>query len=174
MQFNYRVTKYNPDYRNKKGHYLFQDEWTCYSQVGTKCGSKVLTLDKYFEVENNYIQSIILFMKCNRITTFKISGGLEKKWNPIKDPNSTKEMIYLFASIKDKDILKINQIKDLCRLALRNYVWCKLEYDETMFVHFYFDYYMYIGSKSECKKAVESIEESGLFVEEFESPYLEE
>jgi len=170
MQYSCRITKYNPDYRNKQGYYL-ENEWTCYSEVGTKCDGKLLTIDEYLDIENKYINSIILFMKCNNIESLKITGNLEKRWNPAKDPNSTEKMISLFNNIKNGDTLNIEQVKDFGRLALRNYIWCKLESD-MMFVHFYFDYYMYIGSKNECRNTIDKIEKSGLFVENFKSPYL--
>ncbi len=171
MQYFYRVTKYNPANRNEKGYYLFQNEWICYSQIGKKCDGTLLTIDKYLEIEDKYINSIILFMQCNQIESLKVAGGLEKSWNPAEDPNSTKEMIDLFNKVKNGDILNIDQIKDFSRLALRKYVWCKLENDDVMFVHFYFDYYMYIGSQRECEKTIEQIQKSGLFVEDFKSPY---
>jgi len=171
MQFSYRVTKYNPANRNELGHYLFQDEWTCYSQVGIKSDDKLLTIDEYLEVESKYVNSIVLFMQCNQIETLRVMGGLEKSWDPAQDYNSNKEMIDLFNKVKDGDSLNIDQVKNLSRLALRKYIWCKLENDR-MFVHFSSDYYMYIGSQRECEKTIEQIQKSGLFVEDFKSPYL--
>lgn len=42
-----------------------------------------------------------------------------------------------------------------------------------MFVHFGYDYYMYIGSSKELPQDLRNkIENLGLFVENFESPYL--
>ncbi len=172
MQYSYRVTKYNPEYRNEQGHYL-KDEWTCYSEVGEKFNNYFLSTDEYLKIENLYVQSIVLFMQCNQIDSLKVMGRLEKRWNPAEDKNSIKEIIDLFNKVKEGDLLNINQIKDLSRLALRNYIWCKLESD-MMYVHFYFDYYMYIGSQRECEKIIKQIQKSGLFVEDFESPYLDD
>ena len=43
-----------------------------------------------------------------------------------------------------------------------------------MFVHFGYDYYMYIGSNKRFKGIINTIANTGLFIEEFESPYDEE
>ena len=40
-----------------------------------------------------------------------------------------------------------------------------------MYIHFGYDYYMYIGSSNACDNVRIKIQEEGLFVEEFKSPY---
>ena len=41
-----------------------------------------------------------------------------------------------------------------------------------MYVHFGYDYYMYIGSEKPLEKEIDSINRSGLFVENMVSPYI--
>ena len=48
---NYRVTKYNPAYRNEKGWYM-RDDWTDYSEV-VKTGAK-REYDEYKKIEDLY------------------------------------------------------------------------------------------------------------------------
>ena len=62
----------------------------------------------------------------------------------------------------------------IIQAILRNKLGCKLEFDNTMYVHFGWDYYMFISSAKACQSAIKKIEEIGLFVEPFVSPYLEE
>ena len=31
--YKYRITKYNPKYRNNKGHYLIKNEWSAISDI---------------------------------------------------------------------------------------------------------------------------------------------
>ncbi len=50
----------------------------------------------------------------------------------------------------------------------------RLVYENKMYVHFGYDYYMYIGVNEKCLDAINSIQASGLFVEECESPYYQE
>ncbi|MFD1169946.1 hypothetical protein [Oceanobacillus caeni] len=56
-------------------------------------------------------------------------------------------------------------------LTLRNIIWCKLGYKNQFFVHFGYDYYMYIGASRQCTKAINAVTRSGLFVEKFDTPY---
>ena len=59
----------------------------------------------------------------------------------------------------------------IVRAILREVAWCKLE-GAAMYVHFGYDYYMYIGSKRDLtSKELCRLEKEGLFVEEFISPY---
>ncbi len=60
----------------------------------------------------------------------------------------------------------------IVQCILRNKFWCKLEYDDTMYVHFGWDYYMYISASKSCPSTIKKIEEMGLFVEKFRSPYF--
>ena len=177
MNFFYRITKYNPKYRDKNGYYLFQDEWTCYSEIGSTSGTKILTYKEYLETEKKYIDAIILFMACLNIDDLRIKK-LERHKSIFKDlkqdPNTNQEMLELFIQVKNNEKISMFEIENLCKLILRNYLWCMLENDQIMFVHFGWDYYMYIGSERECKNAVKEIKASGLFVEDFISPYLED
>ena len=54
--------------------------------------------------------------------------------------------------------------------VLREELWCRLEGDRG-FVHFGFDYYMYVGVASACPEAQRLAAQLGLFVEEMRSPY---
>jgi hypothetical protein len=167
--FYWRVTKYNPLYHNERDVYL-KDEWTSFSDVD----GINLTMDEYLLTENAYVNAVFHFMSDMGITTLEISD-LEKynleeigQSGQILYPN---EMISLFNSIHERDIFSIKNIGHVCRLVLREVLWCKLKYQHSFFVHFGFDYYMYIGCSLKCDKAIEKIIKSGLFVELCESPY---
>ena len=58
--YQYRITKYNPKYRQLDGKYL-NNEWTSYSDIGKKYNGKLFTMQNYIEVENSYVTAIILF-----------------------------------------------------------------------------------------------------------------
>jgi hypothetical protein len=162
--FSWRVTKYNPKKRDENGYYLF-DDWTCYSQINTIADGKLLTYAEYLTTEDAYIDAIELFMTCNNLTELSVSY-LEKYWELDHDPNLTPEMIALFARMKKGLKLNKDEVKTAARLILRGDLWCKLE-TEKMFVHFGYDYYMYIGSANLCAEAIHKIEQNGLFVENF-------
>ena len=53
-------------------------------------------------------------------------------------------------------------------------MWCELESaDRDVFVHWGYDYYMYLGAAVECPQVLERARDRGLFVEPFASPYRE-
>ncbi len=173
--FNWRVTKYDPDYRDELGRYK-KCEWTSFSETGTICNGKKLTIDDYIAIENSYVDAIAAFMDDLEIKSLKVKD-LEKKNNkfmPNKDQKLySEEMVNLYISLQNDYILNVREIKNISRLVLRENLWCTLE-DDIMFVHFGYDYYMYMGSHKICEDAINSIKERGLFVEDFVSPYNDE
>jgi hypothetical protein len=54
---------------------------------------------------------------------------------------------------------------------LREEFWCRLEGEHGSYVHFGWDYYMYIGVPCEPLASIEAARDDGLFLELFESPY---
>ena len=69
--------------------------------------------------------------------------------------------------------ISAQEIKELAKLTLRNVIWCKLSCKNKFFVHFGYDYYMYTGTNMDSPNARKKIEATGLYVEEFYSPYLD-
>ena len=63
----YRVTKYNPEYRNTDGTYS-REEWTSYSDVG-----EIVSKEEYEKVENSYIESALNFLEEQNISKITIT-----------------------------------------------------------------------------------------------------
>ena len=165
--FHWRITKYNPKMRNRDGSFS-GNEWTSYSDIGKKYHNQEFTYQQYMEIENKYIQSILLFMNCLGINSLRLSK-LEKNNSPnFGDLNIHK----FFDSLKEGNILNKDEIVKVARMVLREIMWCKLE-SRNMYVHFGYDYYMYLGTTEVCEEAIKKIEDFGLFIEPFKSPYLE-
>jgi hypothetical protein len=170
--FYYRVTKYNPKYRNEKGHYL-KDEWTDYGDVGTQIAGHTLSMVEYEQVENLYIQVVLLFMKQERISWLECLY-IEKWTDDIMSQHIPDGWKTLYNRIHMGSRVQIKEVPILLKLMLRNYLFCKLEHTDKMFVHFGYDYYMYVGVQTECNNTVNEIFKSGLYVEDFVSPYLDD
>lgn len=168
--FSWRITKYNPQYRNALGRYT-KKEWTSVSEVGVDFGGYLLTKEDYIHVEDSYVSAVIEFMNSLKITSLRIKC-LEKR-NELRGEDYTDEMSRLHKMLKENGVLNIDEIRNIVRMVLRETVWCKLENTDSMFVHFGYDYYMYIGSNKMCKKTIDKIMKMGLFVEPYSSPYLE-
>ena len=56
------------------------------------------------------------------------------------------------------------------RSVLREEFWCRLE-GPAGYLHFGWDFYMYVGVPYPCPKSQELARGLGLFVEEYPSPY---
>jgi hypothetical protein len=73
--------------------------------------------------------------------------------------------------LKEGQIIYISDLNTVIQAVLRDEYWCKLESND-IFVHFGFDFYMYLGSNDDSSEALHEIKLSGLYVELYESPYL--
>lgn len=161
MQYMWRITKYNPKHRNESGVYSF-DEWTSYSDVGKVFNGKELTITEYERYEKAYIESVLCLMECNQINKLQITG-LEI----YEDVNG------LINNLVNGIMLTIDEIKVVIKYILREYIWCKLVFDENFYVHFGYDFIMYIGSSVSCEDALNHILTNKMFIESCESPYLD-
>ena len=56
----YRVTKYNPAFRDQSGAYT-KDEWTFFGQIGRTFSGVPFTFDEYERVEQAYVQTALSF-----------------------------------------------------------------------------------------------------------------
>lgn len=161
--FSWRITKYDPKNRNEIGNYLDDKEWTCFSEVGTK-----LSEEEYLRTESNFI---------NAITTFMDEMGLNKVYlNALEiwsDEVSKQNASPFLSKMWVGKCVTTQEIKELAKLTLRNVIWCKLSCKKEFFVHFGYDYYMYIGANKDCHNARQKVVATGLYVEEFNSPYLD-
>ena len=169
MQY-WRVTKYNPIYRDDEGRYT-KNEWISIGDIGNYYEGEELTYDKYVSVENMYIEAVILAMTEANIEYFKITG-LEKSGDTINDNTFSSDIKRFYESLKDNMSVSIDDITILVKLILREIVWVRLESD-ILNIHFGYDYYMYFCSKKRLEKTEKIIKEKGLFVENFKSPYIE-
>ena len=170
---SWRITKYNPINRDEKGIYL-KDEWISLYDVGSIFDNKEFTIADYKLVEDSYIKAILLLMDLNNIISMNVIG-LEKFRVILKIESFheiySSDMRNLYKKIKTNDKLDLKELECLFRLILREHLWCKFEYADIMFVHFGYDYYMYIGSQLSNENVLESITKSGLFIESCKSPY---
>ena len=169
MKYCWRITKYNPEYRNEYGHYS-KDSWTTYSEVGRICDGKIVTIEDYLLYENLYIQTIILFMNCLDISKLYITH-LWKSEQIKTDKYTTPKMKHLWKIIENNSWVNKHNVPTLVSLILRDQLWCQLSYPYRMHVDFGYDFYMYIESRKSSEEVIKAIETSGLYIEPFKSPY---
>ena len=77
-------------------------------------------------------------------------------------------------SVEDITFISNPVIESVSRLVLREIIWCRLGAESDFYIHFGWDYYMYIGAQKTSEKLLRAIGQLGLFIEEMASPYLDE
>src|SRR5215469_11019635 len=153
----YRVTKYDPVLLGPNGEYK-GDDWTSITQIGQSFRGVVLTEQEYKRVEHAYIKSALAFLRESGISALRVEGLENSRRQPLK--------------FDEGSVLTLEQIPDVIGRILGEDFWCRLQANNG-FVHFGWDYYMYIGVPIRCLAAEQIATELGLFVEEFASPYHE-
>jgi len=153
----YRVTKYNPEIRGQSGAYT-KVEWTFFRQIGQTFSGVLLTSDEYERVEEAYIQAALSFLRESGLLSMSVAGLENPRTQPLDFQNDS--------------VLPLDRIGEIIRRILREEFWCRLERSEG-FIHFGWDYYMYVGVPHPCPTAEARAAELGLYVEEFASPIRE-
>ncbi|CAM4236451.1 MAG: hypothetical protein E7L01_27250 [Paenibacillus macerans] len=166
----WRITKYDPAYRDYEGNFK-KEEWTSFSDIGRVFGGKQFTITEYLSIESKYISAVTILMDYMNVSSLEISNLEKFEDSIVQNQYVTRNMVEMFTTIKDGDKFNVTNIPDLCKLILREHSWGKLS-TSSMFVHFGYDFYMYIGLQKECRLGLNEIRESGLFIEAFTSPYL--
>ncbi len=164
----YRITKYNPLLRDSDGIYTL-NEWTSFSDVGKNISGNIFTYDDYLNVENSYLQVIEYIINIVGNPSFTVTD-LEIHTDDkceIDDDNKHSSKLLVTEGLQ----LKVHAALNLCRLVLREEVWCKLEFNCDCYFHFGYDYYMYVGVPDNALIDQEFIKMTGLFIESYDSPY---
>jgi hypothetical protein len=153
--FEFRITKYDPAFRDPNGAYL-RDDWTSVSDVGLSFDGKLLTNTEYRRVESAYIASALAFLRESGTTSLNVNGLEYHGSTPL--------------SFSEGAVVSLEQAETILSHVLREDLWCKLEGPDS-FIHIGYDYYMYVGVSVVCPQAQALAVSLGLFVESFQSPY---
>ncbi len=157
----FRVTKYDPANRNATGAYI-PNTWTSISDIGRSFDGIVLTQSEYQRVEDLYVEIAVSFLSESGAASLQIIG-LE----------SSDRHLEPGIALANGTQLSEENLAPVIRLALREQIWCRLEEEGGSFIHFGYDYYMYLGVIGDCPSSRRLATEQGLFVEEYHSPYQE-
>jgi hypothetical protein len=152
--FEYRITKYDPRFRDERGAYTRPD-WIRFQDVGEIFSGAVLTREAYDAVENAYVASAISFLREVGLYSLRVVAMDRGPGNSPFSPGS---------------VLGLDDIALAIRGLLREKYWFKLESAQA-FIHIGWDFYMYVGVPRECPQSISETRRLGLFAEEFRSPY---
>lgn len=154
----YRVTKYDPKRREASERYEI-DEWSCVSDIGQLFESGELTAERYLTTENGYVTTALAFL---------VEAGIESlKIDSLENPSGYQASNI---TLREGHLCSLLETSDICRAVLRSLLWCRLVHKDG-YVHFGYDYYMYLGVRPPTPNANRHAVAAGLFVEEHESPY---
>ena len=146
----YRVSKYNPIHRDSNGVY-HSSEWTSFGDIGRLFGGCELTIEKYNEVENGYLQivmDILRFCNVSRIIikNLEVSLTVEEIRTYLSDRgvylNEKEE--YILKNIQNLHEVQVDDFDILFRLILKECFWCILYTDKRVFIKFGYDLYVYV------------------------------
>lgn len=169
MKYQWRITKYNPAFRDRDGSYM-ADEWISASDIGNSFNGKEFTLNEYLEVEKAYVHSVMEFLRESQLTSLRVVQ-LQIHHELFLDKTSTLYEDTFNLPIVEESVIHEKDIPTICKMVLRNYIHCHLISMDQFFVHFGWDYYMYIGSNLPCNNAIKFAQNNKLYVEDYPSPY---
>lgn len=170
----YRISKYNPTLRNSDGNFM-QDDWTSVFDIGSVFERQTFTKKHYLDAEQHYINCVLKIFDQAKLEHLRVTNldkkGFNARFNDLKKVHSELGD-QCFLSIKIVEDCKVNrsEIEIICRMVLRELIWCKLEISSQFFVHFGWDFYMYVGSH-QALDVIQSGLSSSLFFEQLNSPY---
>lgn len=156
MRHEYRITKYDPRLRNAKGHYT-RDEWTFFAQVGRRVAGRVVTMAEYLRTERKYLQVLEAMLREAGVTRLEVR---DLRWT---DPRVKKW--------RKQRTVTIRQALAFARLSLRERLDGILVAPREAYVHFGWDYYVYVGLSRPARSALDLAGSLGLFAESCPSPY---
>jgi len=168
--FGWRITKYDTACRNAAGAYL-NDEWTSVSDIGKSFDGKSLTVEEYRTVEDAYVSTALRFLSEANLNCLHVTS-LETQKLTKADASLDCEALLNPALVTEGMIVCDETLDDVCRLVLREVLWCRLESPTGFHIHFGWDYYMYVGSPFASEKSLAYGKQHGLFLEPMASPYL--
>ena len=172
INHQWRITKYNPAFRDDNGYYTLVEEWTCPSEIGKMFNGNEFTLDEYLRIEAAYIDTVIQFLNANNLDSLRILQCSTAKISPEERQSILYEPAFEGVQVAVDRIVTISEIRTICQMVLRNLLFCDFYAKDQFFVHFGWDYYMYIGSSENSLSAIDFAGNSGLFVEPvLRSPY---
>lgn len=164
----YRICKYDPAFRDERGFYQ-RDEWTSISDIGRSFGGVVLDVQTYLAMENAYVGALREFMADAGVSSLRVVS-----LKPAVDLDALRryglpdaeELTRLASELREDSELSGVTLDQVCRLSLREVLWCRLEWPGRFVARASDDYYLHIGTTAPSERAIAKTLESGLFVHE--------
>jgi hypothetical protein len=154
IRHRYRVTKYDPQFRDSSGSYL-RDEWTGPHEIGEDIDGHVLTQDEFDTTVNKYLYAVEAFARESGVSALSVVG-LNERATPDQ----------AWAGVREGDLVPLERALTLIGSELRGTaLGAPLEVPDEFYVHVGDYLYLWIGSAVDCVRATAEATRIGLFVE---------
>ena len=158
----YSITKYSDDEAIKK------NDWISVSDIGGVFNGVELTIERYKEVEDSYVNAIRMIAEYMRLESFRVEKV--NKWMDLKSKVNEyhyKElyddnMLQLFEQINDSSVLTLDELLILVRLQLREDIYAIPYVPYRLKIFICYDYLMTVHSSKELEGLFEEMRNSGL------------
>lgn len=138
----YRITKYNPKYRDENGYYTL-DEWIYFGQIGTIINGNKFTFQEYLNTEDKYVESIKIILNELEISELRILNFNTKKPFLNKSENLLGIENFNAKDLIEDQILNLQLVEKVIRSNLREFIECEL-FNKKIRISFGWDYiYVY-------------------------------
>jgi hypothetical protein len=167
MNAAFRVSRYDPALRDREGRFT-GSAWTSATDIGRVFDGKQLTVTDYREAEDRYVRAVLAFASCTeeRLTLLDVEhhGGQNSLERAGISPLT-------YDDLTSGDQLSAETLARVARLCLREVIWCRAEGSNGFYLHFGYDYLMYLGGCADFSPALQAARDDGLYVERRRSPY---
>lgn len=163
----WRITKYNPIFRNPDGLYIKED-WSTIWEIGKTFNGRKITIEDYLNLENDYANTALDLLSSAGLDRLRVKE-LSKTFDTI--PHLSTPIIEKPIKLIENNWLDVNDIEKVIKMMLREAVHCKLVYPYKFYVHIGWDFYMYIGANLDKTRAENIVTNHSLYLEDSESPY---
>ncbi|RTQ92497.1 DUF7683 domain-containing protein [Lysinibacillus telephonicus] len=169
-KYQWRITKYNPDFRDENGHYTKIEDWTSSYDIGKVFNGQLFTFKEYLHVESAYINTILMFLKESKVKSLRVIGLEKHKFKAQQKWQFLYEDKFQHVQLEEDMVIDVEDVPTICKMILRELMYCQLLVKDKIFIHFGWDYYMYIGTNYQSAVAIKFASNNGLYVESFQSP----
>ena len=122
-------------------------------------------------VENAYVDIASQLASLAHMTRLRVTALETGDGAGVDELPFAAEISAQISTLADGVWVKAERLGLIVRANLRELVWCKLEGPNGFYLHFGYDYYMYVGGEGVTRQTACP---EGIFLEEFESPYQDE
>lgn len=159
MRYEYRLSKYDPRLRDELGYYT-REEWTHFAQVGTIVGKHRVSARQYEKVEQAYLTSIREMLGEGGVVSLQLKRLRIIPAHRVR-----------LAAWSRRRTIPLSLVEKISQLALRDSIEVQLASPRRAYVHFGYDFIVYLGLSCATPAAITAARQRGLFVEKCPSPY---